>query len=322
MSQIDKEKTGRASLLTGNWGEQYIAERLSACDCFIRHVPQGHDTGIDLYCETTANDKSPFLHFWCQVKTRNFKGRNERVTLSRKSMKRVDYWLKQPVPVFIFVVPDLRKDCIIPFYIFSVIDFYPHKHRISSLLKVEKREDLEIFLNEKLPIETFRWDLMRGRVSHLAASRPEYIIRFPKGQALEFKDELQESLRWTLRILADDILDKNTSDSISNAKSYVEMLETLVSSIHDKHYESYEVIGDYYCKKDESEKAVEYYQQSLALLSNDPNINKGDNQWKGVCERIKGKIQLLESGKRDREAGFDQDQDKEDVCATRLTHNE
>lgn len=55
--------------LKGNWGEQYIAANLAAQGCFIRHVTQGHDSGIDLYCET-VKDKTPFLHFWCQIKTK------------------------------------------------------------------------------------------------------------------------------------------------------------------------------------------------------------------------------------------------------------
>lgn len=54
--------------LKGNWGEQYIAAQLSSQGCLIRHVTQGHDSGIDLYCEKIINGE-PLLHFWVQVKT-------------------------------------------------------------------------------------------------------------------------------------------------------------------------------------------------------------------------------------------------------------
>jgi len=193
---------GRKNLLTGNWGEQYISERLSSCECFVRHVPQGHDTGVDLYCETTSEDKRPFLHFWCQVKTsKKLKGKKPYITLNRqlKNMK-VGYWLKQPIPVFIFRVPDLRnedipKEGMIPFYIFSAIDFYDGKEKIQSLLKIQTPEDMKKFLNADLLIQTFRWDLMRGRVSHLPDSKPLYTIIFPNGQTLRFEKKLRQSLR-------------------------------------------------------------------------------------------------------------------------------
>jgi len=57
--------------LKGNWAEQYIAHRLAAEDCLVRHVSQGQDSGIDLYCEKLGEDqngkKVPYLHFWCQM---------------------------------------------------------------------------------------------------------------------------------------------------------------------------------------------------------------------------------------------------------------
>jgi len=72
MDKQTETKEGNMSFgnnqLKGNWGEQYIASRLTSCDCLVRHVPQGHDSGIDLYCESIKNG-NPFLHFFVQVKT-------------------------------------------------------------------------------------------------------------------------------------------------------------------------------------------------------------------------------------------------------------
>lgn len=325
MNTTDRQMIGRENLLRGNWGEQYVSERLSSCDCFVRHVPQGHDTGVDLYCETTSDDKRPFQHFWCQVKTsRRLKGKNPYITLNRQSKNmKVDYWLKQPIPVFVFVVPDRRnednpKEGMIPFYfyIFSAIDFHNNNETIKSVVKIEKIEDLKKFLNEDLLIETFRWDLKSGRVSHLLTSNPSYTITFPKGQTLEFEQKLQESLRWTLRLLADNILDRNDSDSISKAQPYVKMLKILASSIHDEHYETYEVIGKYYHRINDSEKALKNYKTSLELLNKDSKVSRSCMQWKQVFEHIEATITDLESGvitpERNENMGVD-------VCATKAT---
>jgi len=46
-----------------NGGEQHVAERLSACGCLARQVPQGHDSSVNLCCES-INSGKPFLHFW------------------------------------------------------------------------------------------------------------------------------------------------------------------------------------------------------------------------------------------------------------------
>ena len=105
--------------LKGNWAEQYISARLTERGCLVRHVPQGHDIGIDLYCETIEED-TPFLHFWCQIKTSNkWKGDKKRISFPIKKGEK-QYWIKQPVPVFVFLVPDLRDEYterFIPFYI-------------------------------------------------------------------------------------------------------------------------------------------------------------------------------------------------------------
>ena len=298
---------GRENLLRGNWGEQHISERLSSCDCFVRHVPQGHDTGIDLYCETTSEDKQPFLHFWCQVKTsKTFKGKKSRITLNRQSKEmNVDYWLKQPIPVFIFRVPDLRDENIpkggmIPFYIFNAIDFRNNQEKINFSIKIEDPEDLKTFLNEDLLIQTFRWDLMRGRVSHLLISEPSYTIRFPKGQCLDFEEKLQQAFRWGLRLLADDILDEKTFESVPRAKPYVKMLEVLASSIDDKHYETYELMGNYYQKAGDVKMALRNYKKSLGILDSDqdPEVSRQDIRWKEVFSRIEKAIKALEAGQK------------------------
>lgn len=141
--------------LKGNWAEQYIASKLAEQGCLIRHVTQGHDSGIDLYCET-IKENSPFLHFWCQVKTsKNWKGKRKKISFpSNQSKNHKDYWLTQPVPVFIFLVPDLRRQSNIPYYICDTFDLI-FMDKIISFMKVESSDDLSNFLNESLIIRTF-----------------------------------------------------------------------------------------------------------------------------------------------------------------------
>ena len=290
---------GKENLLRGNWGEQYIAEKLSSCGCFVRHVPQGHDTGIDLYCETTAERGEPFLHFWCQVKaSKGYKGKKSSITFRPEKDMHKEYWLKQPVPVFIFLVPDLRKQNNIPYYIFSSIDFYPTNEKITSLRKVEKQQDLENFLNTELLIQSFRWDLMKGKVSHLATPKPQYTILFPRGETVKYEKIIKTSLRWSLQCLANDTLDSNTNQLAPNAKTYVAMLEILALDTNDKHYETYEVIGRYYKLIKDVPKAQSNYKKSLDLIHNDPNVNTKIEPWKSVVKRIEVEMNTIETSKK------------------------
>jgi Domain of unknown function (DUF4365) len=107
--------------IKGNWGEGLVMARLSAAGCLVRPVLQGQDFGIDLYCETTLAGQ-PHLHFWAQVKTsQSFDPSSLTCTLQKRDVKHLEYYLKQPVPVFFFMVPDQRDDLNIPIFVQSAL---------------------------------------------------------------------------------------------------------------------------------------------------------------------------------------------------------
>jgi hypothetical protein len=320
MSKSARKEEGKESLLRGNWGEQYIAEKLSSCGCFVRHVPQGHDTGIDLYCETTTDSGDPFLHFWCQVKaSKSYKGKKRSITFRPEKAMHKEYWLKQPVPVFIFLVPDLRKRENIPYYIFSSIDFYPTNEKISSLTKVEKQQDLENFLKTELLIQSFRWDLMLGKVTYLATEKPQYTIHFPKDETLKFESKIETSLRWTLRCLCNDILDSDGNQLNSKIESYAHMLETLALGTNDKHYDTYEVLGRYYKSINNIRAAKSNYKKSLDLIHNDQKINTEIEPWKSTVGQIEEAMNKLKTSKKNH--GNSEIIETKDVCATQIPND-
>ena len=119
--------------LKGNWAEQYVASQLASCGCLVRHVMQGHDSGIDLYCEK-VKDGIAYLHFWCQIKcSSKCKGKAKSIKFNGRK-KHIEYWVKQPAPVFIFLVPDIRKKDSLPYYICRSLDFLFKKKAINSII--------------------------------------------------------------------------------------------------------------------------------------------------------------------------------------------
>ena len=300
--------------LKGNWAEQYISANLASQGCFVRHVPQGHDSGIDLYCET-IKDNIPFLHFWCQVKTsKNWKGKRKQ--LSFKPEKRhKEYWLTQPVPVFIFLVPDLRDEPNIPYYICRALDLL-NKEKINSFMKIESPKDLSTFLNEWLVSETFLWELKDGKVSHLRTPKKEYIIQFPSGVTHIFEPKLFESLHWTLWRLSQDILfhdidpkdmlektilNNDENERFRKARPYMKALKILIEDKNDEHHQNYATIGVYYELEKEYEKSLKYYKESESIINRDPNVDVSEHPWKGIIEGIHQHIERVKS-KMDRQS--------------------
>lgn len=202
--------------IKGNWGEQYVAERLSACGCLVRHVPQGHDSGIDLYCESTYNGK-PFLHFWFQVKTSiDYKSEKD-CYYYRIERGELEYWLSQPIPVFIVLVPD-ERDKKPPFFICPIIpQIYALKENkktftFKSTMKVncDTLSDLNnIFLNKALIFETFIWDARKGKVGFLQNPDTNYVYHIPTGVIHRLEENLKLSLRLTLWRLSEDLLSQS-----------------------------------------------------------------------------------------------------------------
>jgi len=294
--------------LKGNWGEQYIAANLSSQGCFVRHVTQGRDTGIDLYCETVKNNK-PFLHFWCQIKTsKKYKGKRKQISFKPKKKEHKEYWLAQPVPVFIFIVPDLRDEPNVPYYICRAFDL-SKKERINSFIKIEPPEDLSTFLNEWLLSETFLWELKDGKVSHLKTPKKEYTRQFPTGFTHEFESKLFTSLYSTLWLLSEDILfhDINRKDMLEKstlnddekerfkkACPYVKALKILIEAKKDRHYQNFRTVGIYYELKKEYEKSLEYYKESEFSLR-DKNINISEDPWNSVIKGVRQDIERVKS---------------------------
>ena len=295
----------------GNWGEQYIAANLSSQGCFVRHVPQGNDTGVDLYCETIKGNE-PFLHFWCQIKTsKNYKKESKQESF-KPEKKYKEYWLTQPVPVFIFLVPDLRDEPNTPYYICRAFDLLIKEKRINSFIKIESPKDLSTFLNEDqgLALETFLWELKEGKVSHLKTPKKEHTIQFPTNQTHKFEPKLFESLHSTLWLLSRDILfhDINPKDMLGKtilnndekerfrkARPYMEALEILIKTKGDKHYQNFTTIGIYYELEKEYERSLKYYKKSMSIIKEDPDVDISKRPWSDIIEEIHQHIERVKS---------------------------
>ena len=93
--------------LKGNYAQSLASTWLSRM-CLIRPVAEGTDIGIDLYCESIV-DGVPYLHFWVQVKAIPSSSirveDEERIARYSFDKRHLEYWDRQPIPVYALLVP-------------------------------------------------------------------------------------------------------------------------------------------------------------------------------------------------------------------------
>lgn len=272
------------NLLKSNWAENYVAEWLSKCGSLVRTATQGRDVGIDLYCETTHNN-APFLHFWCQVKTdKDISIDNDSNTKYLK-IQDVGYCLKQPIPVFIFYVPPRKKyrDTRVPLFICTLLEDLEVKKtvRVESSIKIEKDEDLEKFLNETIRYETFKWELIKGKVTPLPIPEPKDMAYFPAGCTQKYEEPIKNNICRALWRLSEDILrehfDLETLELKKNSKisgkeaieifrPYVQSLKKLVKGKKIPQCEYCVTIGILAELEEDYNKAEEEYKEAIKRI--------------------------------------------------------
>jgi hypothetical protein len=194
--------------LKGNYGAALVSSRLSG-ECLVRPVAADTDVGIDLYCETAAEDR-PFLHFWLQVKT----GDQCKVDASRGSAKcsfdgeHLNYWFRQPVPVYAALVPSewpvVEEPAIHIIDITTqILDNQHYLNQQSITLEsdyswqVGDRSSVVDFLEQVVPATAARLQVRNGVVARIPQQTTTYVHTTPSVPVLAFQKEILSQLRST-----------------------------------------------------------------------------------------------------------------------------
>ncbi len=176
--------------LKGNYAASYVAARLCT-SCLVRPVAADTDVGIDLYCETVQGHQ-PFLHFWLQVRSGSKckRAADESTASCRFDRRHLQYWSRQPVPVFAALVPveewPVRKAP--PIYIVHItMDLLacglpsakkPWLHS-KTVLHRGNEEDLRTFLDRTVPAAAAQLECEKGVVKPMPQLYQQYVPRSP-----------------------------------------------------------------------------------------------------------------------------------------------
>ncbi len=297
--------------LKGNSALWTVGKLLSDAGCLVRPVAADTDIGIDLYCET-VQDKEPFLHFWVQIKsgTSQVVIRENGTASCSVKVDHLKYWLRQPVPVFLFLIPS--PDTCEQVY---VVDMAIWKHELLLLPNNSKTTKLvshylldplgnasgmRTFLNGYVPYSHVYWNAAEGMYLPRPTLTPQYTQRVLRNCLGTFSSkvfsQVQKASAWTLI----DLLDTNIlrQDQPTDLKRFARIVHVL--AVCDRHYENCLAMGLYTLKKkDNPRRALCYFSNALEMIESDPELQRTGAlvkpPWKTIISQVKKYIQACQN---------------------------
>jgi hypothetical protein len=282
--------------LKGNYGTAVVMERLST-GCLVRPVAGGTDVGVDLYCETIEN-KQPFLHFWVQVKAgAQCKVNHDAKTAScRFQRDHLEYWKRQPVPVFAALVPTDWPPQDPDVYIIDVTTYLimndlPRNQTSVELPSVHhwpagSRKEVGTFLSGVVPDSTARLQCSKGYVTSSPTLGPQYERRVPVVPAIRYKKTILTQLRHTA---AFSILFEWDRDRPAHEKDDSEfrcLLARIVEQFgDDEHWENFMARALSSHMDSKYDCALKLYQRAKSIIQLDRQV-RDKPEWQERIEHI------------------------------------
>lgn len=268
--------------LTGNYGSSLVAKRLSS-ECLIRPVAADTDVGIDLYCESLVEGE-PFLHFWVQVKAgaSQIEENAERTEAKcRLKTKHLAYWFRQPVPVYVAMVP--TSGPVLPepnVYIadissWTVMNGLPDEATtliVSDLAwSPEDQDAVKRFISQTVPLTDARLLCRQGVVAPTKTLRSQYTRAVPIVPAARYQQEIVTQLRQTAAMAIYSMWKLNQLDHNTDA-TRCRLTRVLMQFADDGHWENYMALALSAHAECAWDKAEEYYLKALQAVGGDPEF--------------------------------------------------
>lgn len=296
-------KGNQAAFLVSAWlGKQ----------CLVRPVSEGTDVGVDLFCETVdVPSEEPFLHFWVQVKT----GAKQIVVAdgqARCSFDKghVDYWCRQPVPAYAFLVPedqlaDLRAVYVVSFALKRLkgeVPFDTASKTLSSDFVCSTpggEVDLASYATRVVPLDHMLLQIFNGVSGPLPSFNKGYIQRQVRGFRADFGHLVAEQIRQSASATAADILDRprdaRTRQQERQLAVLVEVLRpftrgTQPDAYWERHYEDYVVIGRYLKESGSAQAGREMLESAVQVIKDDELFQAQVPGWQEIVKQIQAEI--------------------------------
>jgi hypothetical protein len=275
--------------LIGSRGESFVSFLLSKY-CLVRPVANGTDIGVDLYCESLI-EGVPHCHFWVQVKSVASGTTNK----MKFRVRDLEYWSRQPIPVFIFLIPIEENLTLNNFHIqvFNMTEKFIQNPELNSssnykTLKsdfvISSPEHLKEFVNYSAPSATARLWLRDGIILPIKKEvQQTYVLSYESRGIRKFSKAIMKKIGRMSALLLRDIV---ISDDISDFKKERSQLEKILETFnawgnYDFHYSlglSKKIDGCY-------AEAIEAFQRALQNINADKKVDaRQTSLTKGMIE--------------------------------------
>lgn len=304
--------------LAGNRAVWTVGSWLTRGGCLVRPVAADTDIGIDLYCESTVpgafhQTQAGFLHFFVQVKCG---GQihvlpNGRVTCNLKS-KHLSYWSRQPVPVFVFLVPGVAKNRPERLHVIDVTRLMatgaPSGQKTMSLesdatYDLSPSSDPAGFLNGALTAaHVLHACLRHGICEPFPELFPGYVQQFPSAWGYFARNGYQilRQVRASATHALLDLLLKPDVSLPSDDERRVprKKLEDLLAGVlmalekHGQlpHWDSQRAVGLWNLNRRRRRLAERYFHKAERSVNSDSGFHNDCLQWKDCVETLKSDI--------------------------------
>lgn len=302
---MNKGQIGVLSRLKGNRGEFAVATALSE-QCYVRPVIGGSDTGIDLYCETVdADSGQPFLHFWVQVKSGGQVRCTKKGTCCSLGTDDIEYWLRQPVPVYVFLAPDGELSS------FSVISFARQHAQLkgSALKKESSKRVYADFTFDTTRVDEFLEKVRRdyairaaqtGVSIYLPQLKETYIRTPVQGVCSPYVAEIVDTIRRSASAGIADTLDACAKPIDIDQQPLLKVLlavmgpftsaknrnDRINQNYPEVHWEDYVAVGRLLKQLGQDEKGNEMLNRAIHVIETDPKFQEDMTSWGLLCREI------------------------------------
>lgn len=293
MTHVDENR------LKGNYGAAYVALRLSSEECLVRTVPSDTDVGVDLFCESVDGEE-PFLHFWVQVKTGSQckVAENDLSASCSLDRKHLSYWYRQPVPVFVALVPTqwpVHSDPVV--YLVDVTSYLiEHTFPGTASLTMHShfvwqpgdQEAIQNFLKTVVPFVSAKMLCRHGVIAHIPTLRPEYEQRSPLPSVSRYRDLIFHQIRKTAAFSVISMWGRNTLGG-ENSEARRTFARVVAQFEDDPHWENFMALAISHHAEGEFEEAIRYYELAKQSILGDPNVVNEPN-WQTTLDVIEKQI--------------------------------
>lgn len=235
--------------LKGNYAEHLVSVWLSE-QCLVRPVAAGTDIGIDFYCEAIVADQ-PYKHFWVQVKaigkSKLFEENGDSMAKFPFKTNDLKYWAKQPIPVYVFLVPVPKWPPVEPqkIYCIRMTDYIirngvPENGSITlstkeCFEKISLSKDLNSFIQQTIPWDSSIILLEKGIIAPVSEERNGTSCEYPRGVGKKYFEKVMKRIYDSAIWAGVENID-TWNENDGRKRFNLSLLSKIIYLIHEKNF--------------------------------------------------------------------------------------